>query len=44
MTQLTMMKTKLMMIGRLWRKRTAKFVMKRKEQDGIQVNTMKEVT
>ena len=44
MTQLTMMKTKLMMIGRLWRKRIANFVMRRKEQDGIQVNTLKEVT
>ena len=44
MTQLTMMKTKLMMIERLWRERTADFVMRRKEQDGIQVNTLKEVT
>ena len=38
------MKIKLMMIGSLWRKRDAKYVMKRKEQVGIQVYTLKENT
>ena len=33
-----------MMIGSLWRKRAAKYVMKRKEQVGIQVYTLKENT